>query len=225
MFTGLVLESAPVHKTAEIAGGLRRLEILSQLPEAAAWSLGASISINGCCLTVVSNEPAAQGRVLAFEVSPESLDRTNLASLKSQDLVHLEAALRMGDALGGHVVSGHVDGLGLVHQVEQVGDCLQLTFSLNDRARKDVGPYLVPKGSICVDGVSLTVNGVRDIENTSFFDVMLIPHTLKVTRFATLKVGDKVNLEADILAKYAERKQKFELTSRPPENLAEGIYV
>jgi riboflavin synthase len=148
---------------------------------------GDSICVQGACLTVTHK----RGRKLSFDVSQETLECTT--GLDRAGAVNLEKALRLADRLGGHLVSGHVDGVGLVVQVK--GSVY--TF----RAPKAVAKYVAPKGSVCIDGVSLTVNRVRGAE----FDVNLIPHTLGVTTLARLKPGAEVNMEADLIARYAER--------------------
>ena len=149
--------------------------------------LGDSIMVQGACLTVVRK----RGTRLFFDVSAETLECTT--GLDRPGKVNLEKAMRLADRLGGHLVSGHVDGIGLVTQVKGSVYCF--------RAPKAVARYLAPKGSICVDGVSLTVNRVRAAE----FEVNLIPHTLKVTTLSRLKPGAEVNLEADMVARYVER--------------------
>ena len=152
--------------------------------------VGDSICVQGACLTVTKK----RGKRLSFDVSQETLECTT--GLDKPGLVNLEKALRLADRLGGHLVSGHVDGVGLMlHAKGSV-----YTF----RAPKAVARYVAPKGSICIDGVSLTVNRVKGAE----FEVNLIPHTLKVTTLARLKPGSEVNLEADMLARYVERLAK-----------------
>ena len=147
---------------------------------------GDSICVQGACLTVTKK----RGRRLSFDVSQETLDCT--AGLDRAGSVNLEKALRLADRLGGHLVTGHVDGVGLVAAI----DGSVYTF----RAPKAVAKYLAPKGSVCIDGVSLTVNRVRGAE----FAVNLIPHTLKVTTLARLRPGTEVNMEADLVARYVE---------------------
>jgi riboflavin synthase len=147
---------------------------------------GDSICVQGACLTVTSK----RGRRLSFDVSQETLDCT--AGLDRPGPVNLEKALRLADRLGGHLVTGHVDGVGLVVAID--GSVYRL------RAPKAVAKYVAPKGSICIDGVSLTVNRVRGAE----FEVNLIPHTLKVTTLARLRPGTEVNMEADLVARYVE---------------------
>jgi riboflavin synthase len=150
--------------------------------------VGDSICVQGACLTVTKK----RGKRLTFDISQETLECTS--GLDRPGPVNLEKALRLADRLGGHLVTGHVDGVG--HLVQAKGSVY--TF----RAPKSVARYVAPKGSICIDGVSLTVNRVRGAD----FEVNLIPHTLKVTTLARLKPGAEVNLEADLLARYAERK-------------------
>jgi riboflavin synthase len=149
--------------------------------------VGDSICVQGACLTVTKK----RGKRLSFDVSQETLECTT--GLDKTGPVNLEKALRLADRLGGHLVSGHVDGIGLVTQVK--GSVY--TF----RTPKAVSKYVAPKGSICIDGVSLTVNRVRGAE----FEVNLIPHTLKVTTLSRLKLGSEVNMEADMVARYVER--------------------
>ena len=187
MFTGIVRERGRVASLDEGPEGLR-LEI--DAPETAAQlSVGDSVSISGACLT------ATQVSNGSFSVTavPETLARTTLGRLSAKDEVNLETAARVGDPLGGHFVQGHVDGVGRVDSVE------------NGRVWFEAGPeilsYCVEKGSIAVDGVSLTIAGLRD----GAFEVALIPHTLEQTTLGALQPGDEVNLEVDVLAKYVEK--------------------
>jgi riboflavin synthase len=150
---------------------------------------GESIAINGACLTVTSR----RGRRFAVDVSPETLGRTTLGRLRAGARVNLERALRLGDRLGGHVVLGHVDGRGRLESIRPDGAWVTYRFT----APRALAPYLVEKGSIAVDGVSLTVFGCRG----SRFTVALIPHTLAETTLGNLRPGDRVNLEADVLLK------------------------
>ena len=184
MFTGLIREVATV---AVVDGS--RLEVASA-HEAA---VGDSVAIDGVCLTVVA---VADGR-LAFDVVPETFARTALGALEPGSRVNVEPALRAGDALGGHYVQGHVDGVGGVRSVEAEGDGRRVWFD----APADVLRYVVEKGSIAVQGTSLTVAAVDD----AGFAVALIPHTLEATTLGTLAPGDRINLEADVLAKYVEK--------------------
>ena len=180
MFTGIVQAVGKIVRVAplEVDGGTLDLSDVAA---------GDSICVQGACLTVVRK----RGKRLSFDVSLETLECTT--GLDRPAKVNLEKALRLADRLGGHLVTGHVDGVGLVTQVS--GSVYTL------RAPKAVTRYLAAKGSICVDGVSLTVNRVRGAQ----FEVNLIPHTLKVTTLARLKPGAEVNLEADMVARYVER--------------------
>jgi riboflavin synthase len=158
-----------------------------------------SISVNGCCLTVV----AVEGDTVAFQAGPETLARTNLGDLKPGSPVNLERALKVGDRLGGHFVSGHIDGTGrLIERVDE-GDWSTFWFELP----RDLSRQMASKASIAVDGVSLTIVA----SEPDRFSVALIPFTLDVTTLGRLKVGDKVNLETDILAKYVQRLDEARL--------------
>jgi riboflavin synthase len=158
--------------------------------------IGASLAVAGVCLTIVAldGDPPLGS---AVELSPETLARTNLGTLRRGDAVNLEPALRMGDPLGGHWVQGHVDGTTSVVDRRDLTDHRVLAFAIPP----DLAPYLVEKGSITVDGVSLTVSALA----TDRFEVALIPHTLEVTTLSALRPGDRVNLEVDVLAKYVHR--------------------
>jgi len=211
MFTGLVLESGRLEARELTRGGVR-LRVSAAHPDFAEVRLGDSIAVNGACLTVVEATAAAGRTHLDFEVSPETLAKTGLGELKLGERVHLELSLRLGDRLGGHLVSGHVDGRGQVCRLQPVasGEYWALEIEVKHEAWKQVAPYLVAKGSITVDGVSLTVNRVTDDGASTRFEAMLIPHTLEVTRFRDLSAGSLVNLEADVLAKYAARGRAVE---------------
>jgi riboflavin synthase len=187
MFTGIVREVG----TAAAFDGSR---LVLEAPEtAAAAAVGDSVSVAGVCLTVVES---GAGR-LAFDVVPETLSRTALGSLEPGGAVNLEPSLRVGDQLGGHVVQGHVDGVGRVRSVTSEGDSRRVWFD----APGPVVRYCLEKGSVAVDGVSLTVAAVDD----DGFEVALIPHTLEATTLGRLGTGDEVNLEADVLGKVVER--------------------
>jgi riboflavin synthase len=191
MFTGIVRE---VGTVAALDGGDEGVRVEIDAPATApAVALGDSVAVNGVCLTVV----ATGGGRLAFDAVPETLSRTALRTLDSGSRVNLEPALRAGDPMGGHVVQGHVDGVGAVRSVEPEGEGARIWFD----APPEVLRYVVEKGSIAVQGTSLTVAGLDD----RGFAVALIPHTLAETTLGTLAAGDPVNLEADVLAKYVER--------------------
>ena len=155
--------------------------------------LGDSIAVNGVCLTVVAHVDGT----LAFDAVPETLARTSLGALDQGSRVNLEPALRAGDALGGHYVQGHVDGVGTVRSVEPEGDGKRMWFD----APAEIDRYVVEKGSIAVQGTSLTVAATDE----TGFAVALIPHTLEATTLGALAPGDRVNLEVDVLAKYVEK--------------------
>ena len=156
-------------------------------------SVGASLAVSGVCLTVIELQPEES----LVELSPETLRRTTLGVLRAGYEVNLEPALRMGDALGGHWVQGHVDGTVAVVAVETVGDHHEVTCELP----VDLGPFVVVKGSIALDGVSLTVASLDDRS----FGVALIPHTLEVTTLGAVRAGDRLNVEVDLLGKYVHR--------------------
>ena len=191
MFTGIVRELGVVVE-AEDAGGGKSL--LVRAPEAAARTgVGDSVAINGCCLTAT----AIEGGAMAFHAVPETIARTTLVSLEPDARVNVEPALRAGEELGGHYVQGHVDGVGRIQSVEAEGEGLRVFVE----APAGVLRYCVEKGSITVDGVSLTVAELGD----DAFAVALVPHTLEATTLSELRPGQEVNLEADVLAKYVER--------------------
>jgi riboflavin synthase len=191
VFTGIVRE---VGRAAAISGqeGGVRLEIEAHAT-AATTAVGDSVSIDGCCLTAVS---VSDGRI-AFDAVPETLARTSLGGLSAGSRVNVEPALRAGEPLGGHYVQGHVDGVGVVRSVEEEGQGRRIWVDTGG----DILRYCVQKGSIAVQGASLTVAAIDD----SGFAVALIPHTLDATTLDELEPGRLVNLEVDVLAKYVER--------------------
>jgi len=202
MFTGIIEATATVDALEPAADGSgARLAVSTEL-DVASLPIGASIAVDGVCLTVVDR---AAGR-FAADLGPETLARTTLGKLRAGDRVHLERPLRMGDALGGHLVSGHVDGVGTVAARRPVGTALELEIA----APPEVARTLVAKGSIAVDGVSLTVNTVT----AAGFSVTLIPHTLAATKLGDRTVGAPVNLEADLIAKQVERLVAAHLDGR-----------
>lgn len=191
MFTGIVRE---VGTIAAVAGGDEgiRLEIDAPLT-APLVEVGGSVAINGVCLTAESVEPPR----LTFHAVPETLSRSTLGELGRGAAVNLEPALRAGDPMGGHIVQGHVDGIGKVQSIEFEGEGLRVIVE----APADTLRYCVEKGSVTVEGVSLTV---AEVHNDSF-GLALIPHTIAMTTLARLVPGQRVNLEVDVLAKYVER--------------------
>lgn len=175
-------------------GTSARLDIEPEKLRAADLTMGESIAIDGCCLTVVS----IAGKAFALDVSHETLERTTLGQLRAGHVVNLERALRVGSALGGHFVLGHIDGVGEITSIDRHGDAWDVTF----RAPREVAEFLIPKGSVAIDGISLTVNRCTDTD----FSVTLISHTRAVTTLGAVKsVGATVNLEADVLGKYVKR--------------------
>ncbi len=199
MFTGIV-EATGVVESIEGTlpdGGVIRLAITTGL-DVASMPIGASIAVDGVCLTIVDR---ARVSPTAFrfgaDLGPETLALTTLGGLERGAEVHLERPLRMGDPLGGHLVAGHVDGIGTVVGVRERGDALELDIS----APAPIARFIAPKGSIAVDGVSLTVNAVAG----ETFSVTLIPHTLAVTRLGGKVLGSLVNLETDLIVKHIDR--------------------
>jgi riboflavin synthase len=190
MFTGIVQAVGRIESLTPLAAGVR-LTVDAGALERSGIALGDSICVQGACLTVV----AIDGPRLAFDVSRETLACT--VGLDAPGPVNLEKSLALGDALGGHLVTGHVDGLGEVVAFEPVGESKRLRLHVP----QELARYVARKGSITLDGVSLTVNRVED----NLFEVNLIPHTLAVTTLARLAPGAKVNLEVDLIARYVER--------------------
>jgi riboflavin synthase len=191
MFTGLVETLGTVERLdAEGEGRLLTVREGSVAPE---LTVGESVAVNGACLTVVARD----GESFAFQVGPETLSRTNLGELKAGDRVNLERSLRVGDRLGGHMVQGHIDGLGRVASREVQGEWEVVWFA----CPPELAAQMVGKGSVAVDGVSLTLVDVT----ADGFSVALIPHTLACTTLGFKRPGDAVNLETDILAKYVAK--------------------
>lgn len=198
MFTGLV---EAVGELVECSRGDDMMRIAVDSNSHTSWdiSLGDSIAVNGCCLTVA--EIPSAGQPMIFEVSSETLDKTNLDELKLGSKVNLERAMRLGDRLGGHLVSGHVDATALVTSVSQDAQGWQVWVSVPN----DFAQYVINKGSICLDGVSLTINELRDTSSSCEIRLTLIPTTLSHTHFSSLHSGQRLNVEFDLLGKYLER--------------------
>jgi riboflavin synthase len=190
VFTGIVAAVGQVVEVSPLAEG-KRLAIDAGQLGLDDVGIGDSIAVSGCCLTVIARE----GNRFLVDASKETLDCTS--GLAEPGPVNLEKALRLSDRIGGHLVAGHVDGVGTVQRFDAVGEC----FELEIRAPEALVKYIAAKGSITVDGVSLTVNTVSG----AAFAVNLIPHTLAVTTLKRLKPGVRVNLEADLIARYVER--------------------
>lgn len=192
MFTGII-EAVGTVSAIESRGGDARLKIRCDELDLAAAAVGDSIAVNGCCLTAVELADST----FAADVSRESLGLTTLGELERGSRVNLERALTLSKPLGGHLVTGHVDGVGRVEN--RVDDGRSVRFGI--RVPAELSRYLARKGSICVDGVSLTVNEV----DGDVFGVNIVPHTLEATGFAAYRNGSRVNLEVDIVARYLER--------------------
>jgi riboflavin synthase len=198
VFTGLISESGRLAADPEPSGqGGVRLDILHSAELAARLGIGASLAVSGVCLTVTELAPVPGGVRSRVELAPETLARTTLGSLQAGDRVNLEPALRLGDPLGGHWVQGHVDGTAAVLDRRDLEEHRVLAFSIPP----EMAPFLVEKGSVTLDGVSLTLAA----RLPDRFEVTLIPHTLEVTTLDLRVPGDRVNLEVDVLAKYVHQ--------------------
>jgi riboflavin synthase len=196
MFTGLVTDIGEIVAVRQRAEGLRRLEIACSYPRASIGE-GASIACAGVCLTVVGAGEDRGRTWFAADAAAETLRLTTVANWREGTRINLERPLRLGDELGGHLVAGHVDGIAAVTARDQLTEMTRLEL----RAEHGLARYIAPKGSVALDGVSLTVNEVAG----ETFSVLIIPHTLKVTTLDKLAVGKEVNLEVDLMARYAAR--------------------
>jgi len=209
MFTGLVTDVGRVTSVEDV-NGIRRLSVESRYPLSSV-QLGASIEHSGICLTVVDFGPTdAGGSWWTVEAIPETLSRTTLGSWTVGAQVNLELSLKLGDELGGHLVYGHVDGLGRVRSVAPDGDSRRIRIEIAEPLAK----FLAEKGSITVDGVSLTVSAVGRSDGSEWFEVAIIPHTWQVTTLGALAAGDRVNLEVDMLARYVARMLEWRQVER-----------
>jgi len=194
MFTGIITALGTVRAIIPLGNGAdMRLVIATPWPDIADVALGASIACSGCCLTAVELGQDC----FAVDASAETLSRTTLGTWKVGTRVNLERSLKVGDELGGHIVSGHVDGLGEAMSATAENGSIRWRF----RVPRDLARFIAEKGSVAIDGVSLTVNDVTD----DTFGVNIIPHTASVTGFGFLRPGDKVNIEIDMLARYVAR--------------------
>jgi riboflavin synthase len=195
MFTGIVEETGTVERIKPTAKSIE-LSIRAKLT-ARGLKVGDSLAINGCCLTVVKTSSRGKSKLLQFDLLKETWQRTNLHFASTGSLVNLERPLRTDGRLGGHFVTGHIDGIGRITRWERMGQ----DHVLDIAAPADVMRYVVCKGSIAVDGISLTVAGVQ----RKGFRIWIIPHTYEATALCERKVGDAVNLEADLLGKYVRK--------------------
>jgi riboflavin synthase len=195
MFTGIVEEAGRVLKIRPTEKSIE-LTVFTKVC-APGLSIGASLAVNGCCLTAVRIRPSGRGKAVRFDLLKETWSRTNLQYVQPGSVVNLERPLRTDGNLGGHFVTGHIDGVGTITRWERAGQDHVLDIS----APAEVMRYVVFKGSIAVDGISLTVAGV----NKKGFRIWIIPHTYEITALRERKTGDAVNLEADLIGKYVEK--------------------
>jgi len=196
MFTGIVTDVGEVMAVESKAEGLRRLKIASAYPRDSI-AIGASIAHSGVCLTVVELGAAGNRTAISVDAAAETLRLTTAGTWKQGTKLNLERAMKVGDELGGHIVAGHADGVAELASREDLTDMARLTL----RAPKPLMRFVATKGSVALDGVSLTVNDVTD----DTFSVLIIPHTLSVTTLGAARIGDKMNLEIDLMARYAAR--------------------
>jgi len=201
MFTGIVTDVGTVGKVSPLPEGIRlRIETIY---DPATIDIGASISCAGVCLTVVTlPEGGSNARWFEVEAWEEALRLTSASAWEAGSRINLERALKIGDELGGHIVSGHVDGMARIVARDDEGDAVRFTLE----APRDLAKFIAPKGSVALDGTSLTVNKVDGMR----FDVLLIHHSLQVTTWGERQVGDNVNLEVDTMARYAARLKEAE---------------
>jgi riboflavin synthase len=197
MFTGIITDIGHI-KTIEPRGDLR--VVIATGYDTSGLAIGASVACSGVCLTVVSKQPGE----FSVDVSGETTSRTAAGQWVVGRRLNLERALKVGDELGGHIVTGHVDAVGAVASVEPVGDSTRIAIQVPG----DIAPFVAPKGSICLDGVSLTVNTVTDNEAGAVFTINIIPHTAQWTTFDTIKPGHQLNIEIDVLARYLARMRQ-----------------
>ena len=195
MFTGLVTDVGTIERVAD-GDTLKRVRIRSSYP-AEGIALGASIACGGPCLTAVEIQPRENGSVFAVDVGAETLARTSAGAWREGMRLNLERSLRIGDELGGHIVTGHIDGLAEILSIDPFDGMSRFVL----RAPEKLLRFIAEKGSVCLDGTSLTVNGLED----DTFTVLLIPHTLAVTTWGERRAGDDLNLEVDLMARYAAR--------------------
>jgi len=202
MFTGIISDIGTIERVEAL--GDTRLRISTSY-DTATIDLGASIACSGVCLTVVDkSEPGAPGW-FAVDVSGETISRTAQGQWTEGHRLNLERALRLGEELGGHIVTGHVDGVGEVVSVIEEGGSHRVVI----RAGAEIAPFVAPKGSITLDGVSLTVNEVEDGPHGVMIGVNIIPHTAAVTTFGSLAAGQAINIEIDVLARYLQRMEHY----------------
>lgn len=203
MFTGIITDIGTIAKVTQ--AGDTRFDVLTSY-DTDTIDMGASISHSGVCLTVIEKGKGADGDWFAVEASKETLDVTSAGNWQEGTKLNLERALKMGDELGGHIVSGHVDGLAEIVSITPEGDSQRYIF----KTTAALMPFIAPKGSVTLDGTSLTVNKVANDAEGLTFGVNLIPHTQDVTTWGLSKPGDIINLEIDVLARYVARLKQAE---------------
>lgn len=216
MFTGIIQEKVPVCSLRfDPSGNSCVLRIESAHEQRKTWKLGDSIALDGVCLTIVSMEHGELSSLITFDVSKETLSRAHWARSFSSEHprlkhLHLEPAMKMGDPLGGHLVSGHVETVATLEQIkdESSGDQKYSEFIFSVPRDTSVASFLIEKGSVALDGTSLTLSKVWDEPGKTFFSVYMIPHTLEKCHFPTLEVGDLVNVESDLMARHFCRYQE-----------------
>lgn len=199
MFTGIITDIGTISAVEE--RGDLRVEVACGY-DTAGIAMGASVACSGVCLTVVGKAPGS----LRFDVSAETRRCTAAGMWAPGARLNLERALKVGDELGGHIVTGHVDAVGRIVAIEPEGDSKRYTFAMP----ASVAPFVAPKGSVCLNGVSLTVNSVVDGADGHHFTVNIIPHTAEWTTFGTAQAGDEVNIEIDVLARYLQRMRQLD---------------
>lgn len=197
MFTGIVSDVGQVRKVAAAGAGRDTRLVIATAYDTSGLAMGASVACSGCCLTVVEKGPGW----FAVEASAETLACTTLGAWTTGTAINLERALKAGDELGGHLVSGHVDGVGALVERRPEGGSLRLGFEVP----RALGRFIAAKGSVAVEGVSLTVNDVGDSAAATRFGVNIIPHTQQLTTLGRLQAGDRVNVEVDLMARYVAR--------------------
>lgn len=206
MFTGIITDIGTIS-AVEQRGDTR--VVIHTAFDTATIDLGASIACSGVCLTVVDKSPAGAAGWFAVDVSGETISRTAPGQWEAGRRLNLERAMKLGDELGGHIVTGHVDGIAEVLDIEAEGDSLRIGFRLPDA----LAPFVAPKGSVTIDGVSLTVNQVRDEDPTegggTYFAVNIIPHTQAMTTLGALAPGQSVHVEIDVLSRYLQRMEQY----------------
>ena len=195
MFTGIVGDLGTLLRVAD-RGGVRRMSIACGF-DPATLAAGGSVAVNGVCLTIAAHAETADGATFDVDAGPETLAVTTVGAWAVGARLNLERALRVGDELGGHLISGHVDGVSAIVARDDLGESVRFTFEAPDALAR----FIAPKGSVALDGTSLTVNNMAG----SRFDCLIIPHTLAVTTWGDRRVGDRVNIEVDMIARYVAR--------------------